>query len=129
GLPSPPRCFRLPPPWVAATESRIAVVEGPQRALFAPDALERLCAEAYTVSPASDRMGSRLVGPALAARAPAALPSEGACPGAVQVPDSGMPIVLMADGPTVGGYPKSATGPSPALPRLGQVPPGEPGMA
>ena len=58
------------------------------------------------VSPASDRMGSRLIGDPIRPNVSATHPSEATCPGAIQVPDGGQPIVLLADGPTVGGYPK-----------------------
>ena len=86
----------------------IRLVEGPQHDLFTEQAWELLLSGGYTVSAASDRMGYRLEGPALTHRGPASLPSEPACPGAIQGPDGGAPIILMPDGPTVGGYPKLA---------------------
>jgi allophanate hydrolase subunit 2 len=43
---------------------------------------------------------------------------------AFQVPDGGQPIVLMPDGPTVGGYPKLAVVARVDLPLLAQSPPG-----
>lgn len=114
--------FRLALPPRPPDPTPFAILAGPQAALFNERARELLTRETYTISPASDRMGIRLVGPGLAAEAPATLPSEGACPGAVQVPDSGQPIVLLADGPTVGGYPKVAVVASFDLPRLAQQP-------
>jgi len=39
----------------------------------------------------------------------AEIASDGVCVGAVQVPPNGIPIVLMADGQTIGGYPKIAS--------------------
>lgn len=45
--------------------------------------------------------------------------------GAVQVPPDGQPIALMADGPTVGGYPKIAVVITVDLPILAQRQPGE----
>ena len=69
-------------------------------------------------------MGYRLEGPVLRHRGPAGLPSEPACPGAIQVPDAGAPIVLMPDGPTVGGYPKIAVVISADLGILAQAQPG-----
>ena len=86
----------------------IRVVDGPQQDLFGDEAWELLLSGRYTVSTTSDRMGYRLEGPALTHRGPASLPSEPACPGAIQGPDGGAPIILMPDGPTVGGYPKLA---------------------
>ena len=51
------------------------------------------------------------------------MPSEGMMPGAVQVPASGAPIVLMVDHPTTGGYPVIACVAAVDLPALGQVRP------
>jgi antagonist of KipI len=61
----------------------------------------------YAVTPASNRMGLRLAGPALERRA-GELPSEAVAPGAVQVTNDGLPVVLGIDGQTIGGYPKIA---------------------
>ena len=69
-------------------------------------------------------MGYRLEGPAITAKQSAGLPSEPACSGAVQIPDDGAPIVLMVDGPTVGGYPKIAVVVTADLPRFAQCVPG-----
>jgi allophanate hydrolase subunit 2 len=46
-------------------------------------------------------------------------------PGSVQVPPDGRPIVMLADAPTTGGYPKLATVVGPDLPALAQLVPGE----
>jgi antagonist of KipI len=46
--------------------------------------------------------------------------SEGITFGAIQVPSSGQPIVMMADSPTTGGYPKIAAVTSADLPLLAQ---------
>ena len=53
------------------------------------------------------------------------LPSEAGCPGAIQIPGDGLPITLMADAPTVGGYPKIAVVSEADLPILAQRRPGE----
>ena len=60
----------------------------------------------WVTSDRSDRVGVRLVGPALQSRWPGRqLPSEGAVRGAVQVPPNGQPVILGADHPVTGGYP------------------------
>jgi hypothetical protein len=46
-------------------------------------------------------------------------------PGSIQVPSDGRPIVMMADGPTTGGYPKIATVVTSDLPLLAQLVPGQ----
>lgn len=103
----------------------VKVIAGPQRSLFPEAEWKRLLESVWSVSRTSDRMGYRLEG-ATGLAAPAAdLPSEPACIGAVQVPPDGQPIVLMADGPTVGGYPKIAVVITVDLPILAQRQPGE----
>lgn len=101
----------------------IRILEGPQRALFTDQAWDQLLGTAFSISPTSDRMGYRLEGPALAHTAEAAFPSEPVCPGAIQVPQGSAPIVLMPDGPTVGGYPKIAVIITADLGRMAQIPP------
>ncbi|KJZ15603.1 allophanate hydrolase [Marinomonas sp. S3726] len=59
----------------------------------------------YTVSERADRMGYRMLGPAIHSSTSAML-SEGICHGAIQVPADGQPIVLLNDRQTIGGYPK-----------------------
>lgn len=102
----------------------IRLVAGPQAHLFSEETLARLEASSYSISPASDRMGSRLNGPSIAPVMKAGLPSEAACLGAVQVPDNGQPIALLVDGPTVGGYPKVGVIASADFARFGQLRPG-----
>jgi 5-oxoprolinase (ATP-hydrolysing) subunit C len=106
--------------------STIRIIPGPQDDYFTEEALDDFLGGTYTVSRDSDRMGSRLEGPRLAHR-PDKKPeivSDGMVPGAIQVPGSGAPIVMLADGPTVGGYPKIATVISVDLPKLAAMTPG-----
>jgi len=106
-------------------QSECGLVRGPHVELFSADAWRVLMETAFGIDPASDRMGYRLVGPAIEHRGDAALPSAPVCPGAVQIPAGGRPIVLMADGPTVGGYPVIAVVCSADLPFIAQRMPGE----
>ena len=87
----------------------LRVIPGPRDDWFEPGALRQLCAGTYVVTPASDRTGLRLDGPALASARGGQLPSEGVATGALQVPPSGRPILLLADHPVTGGYPVIAT--------------------
>ncbi len=68
-----------------------------------------ILAETWTVNAASDRMGIRLDRPASDVPLPGLPKVEVASFamlwGALQLPPGGQPIVLLADGPTVGGYP------------------------
>ena len=106
-------------------EGAVRVVPGPQVDLFDPGEVDRLLAGKLAVGRGADRMGYRLEGQEFAHRAPAALPSEPVCVGAVQVPQGGAPIVLMPDGPTVGGYPKIASVITADLGRFAQLAPAE----
>jgi allophanate hydrolase subunit 2 len=87
----------------------LRVVPGPRGDWFAPDALRELCAGTYVVTPASDRTGLRLDGPALPFAGRGELLSEGVVTGGLQVPHGGRPILLLADHPVTGGYPVIAT--------------------
>jgi 5-oxoprolinase (ATP-hydrolysing) subunit C len=105
---------------------RIRVVLGPQQDYFSAATLEQFCSASYSIARDSDRMGSRLLGPRLA-HSPGRRPeivSDAVVPGAIQVPGNGAPIVLLADGPTVGGYPKIATVASADLPSFAALAPG-----
>lgn len=60
----------------------------------------------FRIAPDSNRVGFRLDGPRLALAAPLELVSEPLVAGTVQLPPGGQPIALMAEHPTVGGYPR-----------------------
>ncbi|MGO9709703.1 MAG: allophanate hydrolase subunit 2 family protein, partial [Polyangiaceae bacterium] len=85
-------------------EAPIGIVVGPDERRFAPEALRALLGEGFTLSPASDRTGTRLFGPRLAVDSEDSV-STPMVAGAVQVPGAGDPIVLGPDHPTTGGYP------------------------
>ena len=91
-----------------------------------PGSAERtLEAMRFQLSAKSDRMGLRLDGGALAGAAGAGEDvSRPVVPGTVQVPPDGRPIVLMAEGQTIGGYPQLGQVASIDLPRLAQARPG-----
>ena len=101
----------------------IDVIMGPQTKYCTNESIETFLSSEYSVSLTSDRMGYRLAGPALTHRSKTELISEGMTLGAIQVPSNGQPIVMMADGPTTGGYPKIATVVSADLPVLAQCVP------
>ncbi|MET9932275.1 MULTISPECIES: biotin-dependent carboxyltransferase family protein [unclassified Streptomyces] len=94
------------PPWPGPPDALVLRVRlGPRDDWFTPGALHTLATRAYRVSPASNRIGLRLEGPALERAVPGELASEGMVLGAVQVPPDGRPVVFLADHPTTGGYP------------------------
>jgi len=101
------------------------VVLGPQADHFDARGLASFLECRWRVSATSDRVGCRLQGEPLRHAGPAEILSDGMVPGSIQVPPDGRPIVMMADGPTTGGYPKIATVVTSDLPLLGQLVPGE----
>mgnify|MGYP000312510524 CR=1 FL=1 len=103
----------------------IRIMLGPQDVFFAPDVLSRLTTEAFTITPQRDRMATILDGPTLPAQRGHDIVSDGTVSGAIQVPGSGQPIVLMAECQTTGGYPKIATIISADLARFAQMPNGK----
>jgi len=102
----------------------IHAMEGRQHAHFDAASKRAFFDATWRVTPDSNRMGFRLAGPALARSEAAEILSEPACLGTVQVPANGMPIALMADHQTTGGYPKIAEIATADVPRLAQLAPG-----
>ena len=101
------------------------VIAGPRSDWFAANALELLAADSWEVSSDSNRSGVRLLGPELPRVRDDQLLSEGMVHGAIQVPASGQPIILLADHPTTGGYPVIAIVASADIDAAGQLRPGQ----
>jgi antagonist of KipI len=102
----------------------IGVIMGPQADAFTVEAQAALLSQPFEVTVQRDRSGMRLRGPALTHRRSAEILSDGLLPGAIQVPAEGQPIIIMADGPTTGGYTTIATVVDADLDRLAQAAPG-----
>lgn len=66
------------------------------------EAFPELHGVTWRISSASDRTGYRLAGNQVSGVA--SIISEPVCPGTIQIPPGGEPIVLMSDAPTIGGY-------------------------
>jgi biotin-dependent carboxylase-like uncharacterized protein len=103
----------------------VRVLAGPQDDYFTHEALRELQASPYSIGQSSDRMGFRLEGTRLRHARGADIISDATPMGAVQVPASGLPILLMADRQTTGGYPKIATVITADLGLAGQLGPGD----
>ena len=112
---------RLVAPWLDRDPRVIRVVLGPQDDYFAPDQIAAFLAGPWTVSPRGDRMACFLDGTPLTHARGHDIVSDGVAIGAIQVPGNGLPIVLMADRQSTGGYPKIATVIGPDLGRLAQA--------
>jgi biotin-dependent carboxylase-like uncharacterized protein len=79
---------------------------GPEWDDFTEEARRQFLEQTWRISSQSDRAGYRLEGIALESRL--RMPSAPVAVGTIQVPPRGLPIVLLRDGPTVGGYPRLA---------------------
>jgi biotin-dependent carboxylase-like uncharacterized protein len=107
----------------AYTSSVVRVTPGTHADLFDDAAWRAFTETDFVVSHASDRTGYKLHGPPVS-QSLGSLPSDPGCQGAIQIPSEGTPIVLMADAPTVGGYPKIAVVSETDMPILAQRSPG-----
>ena len=123
-----PPARRLPrgydPPTYGA-HHEVRVVMGPQADAFRQDAVDVLLGSTFTVSLDSDRMGYRLEGAEVRHATGPDIVSDGNPPGAIQVPGSGVPTVLLADRGTTGGYTKIATVIAADLGKLAQAVPAQ----
>ncbi len=115
----------------------VRVVLGPQDHLFAPESIETFLTVDWRLSPISDRMGCRYIGPKLeflprpdylveqAGSDPSNIVDDGTPLGGIQVP-SGLELIVMgADVPSFGGYAKIATVISHDIGIIGQGKPGD----
>lgn len=117
-------CLALPAPPALAFAGTLRVVLGPQDEAFTEAARATFLTATYRVSREADRMGMRLDGPPLDFVTRADIVSDGIATGSIQVPGSGLPILLLADHQTIGGYAKIATVISADLPAAGRLLPG-----
>lgn len=102
-------------------DAQLRVVLGPQNEMFTDEDIRLFLSQEYEVTAQSDRMGIRLSGEPLKSKNGMDIISDGIVFGSVQVPNSGEPIILMADHQTTGGYAKIATVISVDLPRASQL--------
>ena len=114
----------LPPQPPYSREMTERVVLGPQDDRFTPAGIETFLTQPFTVSVQADRMASRLEGPRVEHVTDANMLSDGIPLGAVQVPGSGQPIIMMSEHQGSGGYTKIATVISNDIARVAQCPPG-----
>lgn len=111
-----PECI---PHWTPSTTLR--VLPGPYRAALPERARHALALNSYSVSSRSTRQGLQLDGEALDLDGPMDIVSAGACAGCVQITSAGLPVVLLAEHQTTGGYATVACVTTADLPRAGQL--------
>lgn len=120
------RWRRLPLRPVHTGGAKVRILAGPHLDFFVPAALELLQTTRFRIAAASNRMGYRLTADrALPRVSDREMISDATVSGAIQVPSSGDPILLMADRQTTGGYPIIATVITADLPLAAQLAPGD----
>jgi KipI family sensor histidine kinase inhibitor len=107
------------------TDTPVPALPGPQIESLTPMAQQAFLNAVWIVDNASDRMGCRLEGPRLDVAAGADAISEVIPEGAVEVTGSGLPIVMLADHQTTGGYIKPFVVATASLGWLAQRRPGD----
>jgi antagonist of KipI len=119
--------WRLDPqPWFDFAQAPLMLLPGSHHAQLDDASRQALHTGTFRVASDSNRTASRLDGARLQLRAPLELISEASLPGTVQLPPSGQPIVLMAEAPVTGGYPRIGQLATVDLARLAQRRPGDP---
>jgi biotin-dependent carboxylase-like uncharacterized protein len=118
---------QLPPELVPSYGKNwlVRVILGPQNDYFTPRGVKTFLASEYEITPQADRMGYRLKGPKIEHKGGPDILTDATPPGSIQVPGDGMPIILLADGQTTGGYSKIATVISVDQDLLAQARPGD----
>lgn len=104
----------------------IRLVPGPNYEDLTDSSNKTLLSEPYTITRSNDRMGIRLEGEALKTKDGVHdILSEPTQLGNIQVPKNGMPIILLNDRQTSGGYKRMASVAKVDLPKLVQMKPDE----
>lgn len=103
----------------------LRVLPGPHAPRFTPEDLTFMRAQAYRVSPRSNRQGARLDGRPLVGHERLDVVSCGVCSGCVQLANDGLPIILLAEHQTTGGYAVPLTVITADLPDAAQLRPGD----
>ncbi len=117
----------LPLPWKInpddfyAPGMVIRILEGNEYNWLTGSAKLLLASASFMITTQSNRMGYRLEGEALPLQKQQHLVSTGVTRGTLQLLPNGQLILLMADHPTTGGYPRMAHVISADMPRLAQM--------
>jgi len=102
----------------------IRISPGPEYLDFSNSDIHAIGAIIGMISMDTNRMGARIENIKLQGTASGNIISSGTIPGTIQVPASGKPIVLLADSPCTGGYPRIAVVNSEDLDQFCQIKPG-----
>ncbi|WP_147803767.1 biotin-dependent carboxyltransferase family protein [Alkalicoccus halolimnae] len=104
----------------------IRVIEGPDEKLFSGETKDIFYDSKFYLTNEVDRMGCRMEGPSVPPEEGSGILSDATTMGTIQIPGDGLPMLLMADRQTSGGYARIGTVIQEDLPRVAQCGPGEP---
>ncbi|MDG3040239.1 5-oxoprolinase subunit C family protein [Roseicyclus marinus] len=104
----------------------LRAVMGPQTAMFSPEDVARFEGTRFARDARGNRMGLRLIpdGAGFQSRAGLSIVSEIVVPGDIQITGDGVPMVLLVECQTTGGYPRIGTILPCDMPRAAQAPAG-----
>lgn len=105
--------------------TKIELLPGPDFDVISRRDLIHFFTQDYEITPDSNRMGYRLEPGIPGYNWPNENISSGIIPGTIQITNSGMPIILLADAQTVGGYPRIGNLTSEHLNTVAQLCPGD----
>lgn len=129
--------FRKPQPTLPHMDLRTAptveyprevvlrAIPGPHDDYFTQRGRDTFWGSTFTLGKQFDRMGCRLEGTPIELQGDGNIISDGVTFGTVQVPESGQPIIMLADRQTTGGYPQIACVITADLPRIAQCKSGD----
>ena len=103
----------------------LRTVPGPQAEAFTEEGRNTFVRNPYQLTADCDRMACKLNGSPIEFGKGADIISDAVMEGSVQITSSGLPIVMLADHQTTGGYAKIATVISTDIPALAQLRPGD----
>jgi antagonist of KipI len=104
---------------------RINICAGPEWDLFNEQLKSLFLNSEYSISLKANRMGIQLEGPRLELTEKKEMISSAVTKGIIQITNEGLPIILMADAQTTGGYPRIARVCSADISTLAQCRPGD----
>jgi biotin-dependent carboxylase-like uncharacterized protein len=113
----------MPPP--AQEDGPFRLILGPQQDYIDEESILRFLNSPYQVTWQQDRMAYRLDGPKLQHTKGFNIISDGVLPGCIQIMGTGLPVVLMRDAGTNGGYSKVGAIIDADLDRFAQTRPGQ----
>ena len=122
-----PRDLELAPDAVGSLEppATLRAMPGPDAVRLGAEVLDALCSTEYRAGVRSNRQAIRLEGAAIALHGARDAVTAGVCAGCVQVTGDGLPVVLLAEHQTTGGYLVALCVISADLSRAAQIRPGD----